>query len=220
MKRSTRMLAFLLAASLTGAAGAQVVGYNFRTGDVWVDSQLGYVNDYGHSNRDYFINDVVSSFGAPRYLVNDLLVTRHWAPGDVYYACALAYSAHRPCGDVVRYYDESKGQGWGVVARRMGIKPGSAEFHALKGQLGKSNGRYKSHGGGHGPDVGDHHDGGDWNEHGKAGKGHGDNDQGDNDQGGKEHGNSGKDEHGGGEHGKGESGGGKGNSGKSKGHGH
>jgi len=213
MSRPTRMFAFLLAASLAGAAGAQVVGYNFRTGDVWVDGQLGYVNDYGRQNRDYFINDVVSTYGAPRYLVNELLVTRHWSPGDVYYACALAYSARRPCGDVVRYYDESKGQGWGVVAQRMGIKPGSAEFHALKGQLGKSNGRYKSHGGGHGPDVGDRHED-NGHEHGKSGKGHSENDQGEN-----EHGNSGKGGHGNDEHGKGESGGGKGNSGKSKGHG-
>jgi len=201
----TRILAFALAASLAGAASAQVVGYNFRTGDAWVDIQLVQVNDYGLRDRDYFVNDVVTTFGAPRYLVNDLLGTRRWTPGDVYYACALAYSAHRPCGDVVRYYDESKGQGWGVVAKRMGIKPGSAEFHALKGQLGKSNGRYKSHGGGHGPAVGDSHGEG----NGKPGKGH---DNG-NDNGGR-----GDDDHGKSGNGNSE----KGNSGKgkSKGHGH
>ena len=33
----------------------------------------------------------------------------------------------------------------------MGIKPGSAEFHALKGQMGKSKGRYAARGNGAAP---------------------------------------------------------------------
>jgi hypothetical protein len=45
---------------------------------------------------------------------------------------------------------QDRGHGWGVVAQRLGIKPGSAAFFALKGQVGKSQGRFKEHG--HGPD--------------------------------------------------------------------
>ena len=144
MKIRTAVLAIALGVAFSVAASAQVVGYNFRTGDLWVDTQLGYMNDYGRSHRDYFIDDVVSSFGAPRYLVTDLLTTQRWTPGDVYYACALAYQAHLPCSDVVRTYGKDRGQGWGVVAMRLGIKPGSAQFHALKGQVGKSNGKFKA----------------------------------------------------------------------------
>jgi len=33
---------------------------------------------------------------------------------------------------VADYWQQNHGQGWGVVAQRMGIKPGSAEFHQLK----------------------------------------------------------------------------------------
>jgi hypothetical protein len=204
MNHRASMFAFMLAASLAGAVGAQVVGYNFRTGDAWVDTQLVQVNDYGLRDRAYFVDDVVNTFGAPRYLVNELLGARRWNPGDVYYACALAYSARRPCGDVVRYHDEAKGQGWGVVAKRMGIKPGSAEFHALKGNLGKSNGRYKSRGGPPKNDV-------DGSGPGNSGKGNSE---------GSGPGNSGKGNSGNsgdsGDPGKGKS---KGNSGKSKGHG-
>ena len=150
MKLKNALLTLALGLSLSGAVTAQVISYNPRTGDVYLDSQLGYMNDYGRNDRDYFVDDVVNSFGAPRYLVNDLLNTRRWNPGDVYYACALAYQMRRPCGDVVKQYDQNRGQGWGVVAQRMGIKPGSAEFHALKGQVGKSSGKYKSHKGGPG----------------------------------------------------------------------
>ena len=161
------ILTAALGLAFTGAAGAQVITFNPRTGDIGIDSQLGYMNDYGRSNRDYFIDDVVNSYGAPRYLVNDLLTTRHWSPGDVYYACALAYQAHRPCGDVAHMYEQDRGQGWGVIAKRMGIKPGSAQFHALKGRIGKSNGKFKKHG----MEM-DHHDGpGNSGKHDESGRG-------------------------------------------------
>jgi hypothetical protein len=142
-----RHLVLALGLGLAAAAQAQVVGYNFRTGDLWVDSQLGYMNDYGRYQRDYFVDDIVGSYGAPRYLVNDLLDNRRWDPGDVYYASALAYQLRRPLSDIVRERDRNRGQGWGVIAQRMGIKPGSAEFHALKGHMGKSKSRYEAHGG-------------------------------------------------------------------------
>ena len=33
---------------------------------------------------------------------------------------------------VVREYKKNKGKGWGVIAKNLGIKPGSQEFHELK----------------------------------------------------------------------------------------
>lgn len=114
------------------AAPAQTVGYNIRTGDVWVDTRLGEINDYGRHYRDPFIDEMSGYYGAPRPLLVELLDQRGWAPGDVYYACAIAHALGIPCIDVVRDYDRHPGQGWGAVAKRMGIKPGSAAFHALK----------------------------------------------------------------------------------------
>jgi hypothetical protein len=60
-----RHLALVLAACIATGASAQVVGYNFRSGDLWVDTQLGYISDYGRSDRSYFVDDLVNSFGAP-----------------------------------------------------------------------------------------------------------------------------------------------------------
>jgi len=204
MKRATKrhivLSSFLLAACFAAGASAQTIGYNFRSGDVWVDSQLGYINDYGRRDRSYFVDDIVNSYGAPRYLVNELLDKRRWEPGDVYYACSLAYAAHRPCGDVARDYEQNRGQGWGVIAQRMGIKPGSAEFHAMKGRMGKDKGRYEARGPGNSGHDGPGNSG--------KSKGHDDDDHGNN-------GEHGKGDDGKGEHGKGNSG-----KGKSKGHGH
>ena len=126
-------LAAVFAAGI-GSASAQTFSLNWnpRSGDVWVDSQLADMNRYGSQYRDPFIDEMVRYHGAPRDLVTDLLVNRNWAPGDVYYACTIAQIIRRPCGYVADYWQQNHGQGWGVVAQRMGIKPGSAEFHQLK----------------------------------------------------------------------------------------
>jgi hypothetical protein len=84
-------------------------------------------------------------------LVQELYNTRHWAPGDIYYACAIASALGRPCREIVDIYERDHGQGWGAIAQRLGIKPGSAAFHALKGRVGNGHGKLKgAHGGGQG----------------------------------------------------------------------
>ncbi|MEG3789685.1 hypothetical protein V1318_06090 [Lysobacter sp. CCNWLW3] len=132
-----RMLALLasIAAVLgIGQSWAQdfAFGWDPRSGDAWVDTWLGDVNRYGTRYREPFVDEVVRNYGAPRELVSDLLGARRWAPGDVYYACALAQVLGLPCRYVVDEWERSHGEGWGAVAQRLGVKPGSPEFHRLK----------------------------------------------------------------------------------------
>lgn len=117
-----------------GAAAAQDYAFewNPRSGDAWVDATLGDVNRYGARYGDAFADEMVRYYAAPRELVADLLVRQRWAPGDVYYACALAQILGRPCRYVVDEWNRDHDQGWGAVAKRLGIKPGSPEFHRLK----------------------------------------------------------------------------------------
>lgn len=117
-----------------GPALAQnpALSFNPRTGDVWVDTRLNDINQYGGGYRDSFVDEMVRYHNAPRSLITELLNRPDWTPGDVYYACALAAQSGRPCRSVADDYDRDRGQGWGVVAQRMGITPGSAQFHALK----------------------------------------------------------------------------------------
>lgn len=134
--------ALAIGMGMGAAVSAQTVGYNIRTGDVWVDSRLGEINDYGSRYRDPFVGEMTGYYGAPRTLIVELLDRRHWAPADVYYACALAHSMRIPCGDVVREYDRNPGRGWGNVAKHYGIKPGSPAFHALKNGTASTYGRW------------------------------------------------------------------------------
>lgn len=132
MTRMFRHLLFGLVL-LAASAAAQDFAYPWapRTGDPWVDAQLADINQYGARWPGPFADELARYYGAPRSLVDELLQQR-WAPGDIYFACALAQAAGRPCRAVVEEWDQHHGEGWGALAQRLGIKPGSAAFHQLK----------------------------------------------------------------------------------------
>ena len=71
----------------------------------------------------------------------------------------LAEMSRQPTDYVVDQYRSGSGKGWGALAKNLGIKPGSKEFHALKngddlqddknrGKEEKKNGKGKGKGGG------------------------------------------------------------------------
>ena len=51
---------------------------------------------------------------------------------DAYIALRLGEISGQPTEDVIRKYKSGKGQGWGALAKSLGIKPGAQEFKALK----------------------------------------------------------------------------------------
>ena len=53
-------------------------------------------------------------------------------PSDAYMVFRLGQMANRPPEYVLSRYKSGRGKGWGVLAKSLGIKPGSREFHALK----------------------------------------------------------------------------------------
>jgi len=53
-------------------------------------------------------------------------------PGDAYMVFRLGEMSNHPTDYVIQQYRSGKGKGWGALAKSLGIKPGSAEFHALK----------------------------------------------------------------------------------------
>ena len=53
-------------------------------------------------------------------------------PADAYMVFRLGEMSSRSTDYVLSKYGAEKGQGWGALAKSLGIKPGSREFHALK----------------------------------------------------------------------------------------
>ena len=54
-------------------------------------------------------------------------------PANAYMVFRLGEMSHQPFERVMEEYNKNRGKGWGVIAKNLGIKPGSAEFQALKG---------------------------------------------------------------------------------------
>lgn len=63
----------------------------------------------------------------------DAVLSNVEKPADAYLVCRFGEMSKLPTTSVIEKYKASKGKGWGVVAKSLGIKPGSKEFHALKG---------------------------------------------------------------------------------------
>jgi len=75
---------------------------------------------------------------------------------DAYMVLRLGELSHRPVDDVMSVYSANRKKGWGVIAKQLGIKPGSREFHALKrghdlnGGMEKERGHFSGEGKGKG----------------------------------------------------------------------
>ena len=53
-------------------------------------------------------------------------------PVDAYMLLRLGEMSNQPVDRVIEKYRAEKGKGWGALAKSLGIKPGSKDFHALK----------------------------------------------------------------------------------------
>lgn len=53
-------------------------------------------------------------------------------PSDAYTLLRLGEMSNQPVEQVIEKYKVEKDKGWGVLAKSLGIKPGSSDFKALK----------------------------------------------------------------------------------------
>ena len=96
-----------------------------------LDSFLGSVNAQARVDLPGFHATVSAQFGVPVPQVEAVLGMVA-TPADAFMVFQLGQMTHRPPETVVHTYQAHKGKGWGVIAKELGIKPGSKEFHALK----------------------------------------------------------------------------------------
>jgi hypothetical protein len=132
MRRNVILVLLLLLVTAGAVAQPAPATWEPRTGDAWTDRALADINQYGNRYGDAFVDELTRYLGAPRALVTQLLVQQHWAPGDVYYACALAQTAGQPCRAVADRWSRDHEQGWGVIMQGLGITTDSPQFERLK----------------------------------------------------------------------------------------
>ncbi len=121
-----------------------------------LDGFLRNVNIQARTDMRSFSVRVAAQFGIPEAQVV-AVVNRVDSPADVFMVFQIGQWSGRPYEEVIGTYKASKGKGWGAIARSLGIKPGSAEFHALRrgdlvftGQPGTGRGAGKGSGKGAG----------------------------------------------------------------------
>jgi len=78
-----------------------------------------------------FNNSLSKQFGVPVPDV-DAIAASVPKPEDVFMILQLSQMSHKPPEVVLEIYRHDHGKAWGALARELGIKPGSREFHALK----------------------------------------------------------------------------------------
>lgn len=96
-----------------------------------VDLYVSDLNIYASRQFDNFRAELSYRYGISRTRF-DTLLGRVDSPGDLAVSLWLGLKAEKPVDDVIRQYRLRRGQGWGVIAKKVGIQPGSPAFKKLK----------------------------------------------------------------------------------------
>lgn len=96
-----------------------------------LDAFLNNLNVEARADMHGFSVKLSAQFGVPLPDVRVVLDSVA-APADAFMCFELGRMTQAPVQTVLHTYNAEKGKGWGAIAKSLGIKPGSPEFHALK----------------------------------------------------------------------------------------
>ena len=132
MKRILIILLLIIFCCCQLAYSGEKIVANTPTGDPVLDQSLEKLNEGVKANIGDFVKKLGRNYNIPEETAEWMLDRVGMSPGDAYMAAKVSKIANRPVEDVVEKYKANQGKGWGVIAKKLGIKPGSKEFHALK----------------------------------------------------------------------------------------
>jgi hypothetical protein len=120
-----------------------------------LDNFINDLNIQAKADMNGFSAKVSAQFGVPLPKVQAVINVVD-KPADAFMCFQLGEMSNKPYDTVSQVYKTHKGKGWGVIAKNLGINPGSPEFHALKrgdfvlsGEPGERSGKGKGKGKGH-----------------------------------------------------------------------
>ena len=105
----------------------------YNTGDVQLNASLVKIDDDAKLNFTAFKTDLSLSYNVSERKIDSWSVEFGMKAGDIYLALEIGKLTKKPIDEVIKVYKTNKTKGWGYIAKQLGIKPGSPEFHALKG---------------------------------------------------------------------------------------
>ncbi len=137
-----RVIVLLTALLFSVVSNAQV---SFNTGNAELDTDLDEINANAKLDFGVFKANLALSYDVSEKKIDYLRISVKMEPAEIYFALELSKLSGKSIDRVVEIYDINKDKGWGFIAKELGIKPGSPEFHSLKenaknkGKKGKSN---------------------------------------------------------------------------------
>lgn len=115
---------------------------SFRTGDPQLEKELNTLNTDAKKNIERFKENVSVYYGIKKDRTQELL-NKKMEPAEIEFAGRLSKVSGVNFDKVIQLRESNKDKGWGELAKDLGIKPGSAEFHALKGKPKKNENQSK-----------------------------------------------------------------------------
>lgn len=129
---------------LSGGSFSSLAQYD--TGDSELNKSLLSIDAEAKLDFSAFKADLSVSYEVPLPKIDYLSAEIGMKAGDIYMCLEIGKLADKSVDQVVNVYKANKNKGWGVIAKELGIKPGSPEFHALKGNASKPKGKGKGKG--------------------------------------------------------------------------
>ena len=127
MRKSIIVLSTLLFPIISNA---QI--HHFNTGSAELDADLGKINADANLNFGAFKTNLALSYDVSEHKIDFLHVSVKMEPAEIYLALEISDLSDRSIDQVIEIYRVNRDKGWGVIAKEVGIKPGSPEFHNLK----------------------------------------------------------------------------------------
>ena len=123
---------------------------SFRTGIVQMDRDLNTINTHASLNFDTYKSNLSVTYNTPVSKIDYMRQRLNMVPGEIYLALEIGRISRTNIDNVLTVYRRDKDKGWGHIAKELGIKPGSSEFHQLKNNVSskknKSKGKSKNKG--------------------------------------------------------------------------
>lgn len=105
---------------------------SINTGNTQLDADLNSINVSANANIKVFNSELSVQYNVSEKKIEALRINTKMQPAEVFLTLEISKITNRSLDEVVKIYETNKAEGWGVIAKKMGIKPGSAEFHELK----------------------------------------------------------------------------------------
>lgn len=105
---------------------------SFKTGDIELETDLNQINAKAKLDFGIFKTDIGAQYDIDGKKIDYMSVDLSMEPAEIYLALEISRITNRNIDDVLNVYQIHKDKGWGYIAKKMGIKPGSDEFHKLK----------------------------------------------------------------------------------------